>query len=58
MRKYICSDCDMVEKYDVKVEGGAYGLKITKQGIFKDNFDNVHVAVCPECRDLEFYFNK
>ena len=45
----------MRENYDVKVEGGAYGLKITKPGIFKDNLGKVHVAVCPECGYLEFY---
>ena len=40
---------------DVKVEGGAYGLKITKPGIFKDNLGKVHASVCPECGYLEFY---
>lgn len=45
----------MRENFDVKVEGGAYGLKITKPGIFKDNLGKVHVAVCPECGYLEFY---
>ena len=45
----------MIENYDVKVEGGAYGLKVTKQGIFMDNLGKVHVAVCPECGYLEFY---
>ena len=37
MRKCIRCDVEMLEDYDVKVEGGAYGLKITKPGIFKDN---------------------
>ncbi|MDD6796795.1 MAG: nucleic acid-binding protein [Clostridia bacterium] len=55
MRKCIRCECEMRENYDVKVEGGAYGLKITKQGIFKDNLGKVHVAVCPECGYLEFY---
>ena len=30
MRKCVRCECDMVANYDVKVEGGAYGLKITK----------------------------
>ena len=55
MRKCIRCECEMRENYDVKVEGGAYGLKITKQGIFKDNLGKVRVAVCPECGYLEFY---
>ena len=55
MRMCIRCEGEMRENYDVKVEGGAYGLKITKPGIFKDNLGKVHVAVCPECGYLEFY---
>ena len=55
MRKCLRCNCNMIENYDAKVEGGAYGLKITKQGIFKDNLGKVHAAVCPECGYLEFY---
>ena len=58
MRKCIRCECEMRENYDVKVEGGAYGLKITKPGIFKDNLGKVHVAVCPECGYLEFYLGR
>ena len=54
MRKCIRCEFEMRENYDVKVEGGAYGLKITKQGIFKDNLRKVHVAACPKCGYLEF----
>ena len=43
------------KRLDVKVEGGAYGLKITKLGIFKDNLGKVHASVCSECGYLEFY---
>ena len=55
MRKCIRCNQDMWENYDVKVEGGAYGLKITEPGIFKDNLGKVHAAVCPTCGFLEFY---
>ena len=55
MRLCIHCKCEMVENYDVKVEGAAYGLKITKPGIFKENLGKVHAAVCPECGYLEFY---
>ena len=44
MRKCIRCNCNMIENYDVKVEGGAYGLKVTKQGIFKDGCHHGH---CP-----------
>ena len=55
MRTCIRCECEMRENYDVKVEGGAYGLKITEQGIFKDHLGKVHAAVCPACGYLEFY---
>ena len=55
MRTCIRCECEMRENYDVKVEGGACGLKITKQGIFKDHLGKVHAAVCPACGYLEFY---
>ena len=55
MRKCIRCNVEMLEDYDVKVEGAAYGLKITKPGIFKDNLGKVHTSVCPECGYLEFY---
>ena len=55
MRKCIRCECKMIENYDVKVEGAAYGLKITKPGIFKANLGKVHAAACPECGYLEFY---
>ena len=55
----ICIRCEreMIENLDVKVEGAAYGLKVTEQGLFKNNLGKVHVAVCPECGYLEFYLD-
>ena len=55
MRKCIRCECEMIENDDVKVEGGAVGLIITEQGVFKDNLGKVNVAVCPECGYLELY---
>lgn len=45
----------MVEDLDVKVEGGAYGWKVTQQGIFKDNLGKFKCAICPECGYSEIY---
>lgn len=45
----------MIENYDVKVEGGAFGLIITEQGVFKGNLGKVYSAICPKCWYLEFY---
>ena len=39
------------------VEDGAYGLKITKQGIFKYNLGKVKAAVCPNCGHIELYLD-
>ena len=47
MRKCIRCESEMIENYDIKVEGAAYGLKITQQGIFKDNLGKVKAAVWP-----------
>ena len=55
MRKCLRCNVEMVENLDVKVEGSAYGIKITQQGIFKDNLGKVKCAVCPECGYIENY---
>ena len=55
MRQCLRCNIEMKEDDDVKVEGAAYGLKITKPGIFKDNLGKVHAAACPKCGYLEFY---
>lgn len=57
MRKCIRCDIEMNENYDVKVEGAAYGLKVTKPGIFKDNLGKIHCAVCPKCGYVELYLD-
>lgn len=55
MRKCLRCNNEMKEDFDVKVEGAAYGLKITKPGLFKANLGKVHVAVCDKCGYMEFY---
>lgn len=37
------------------MSGAAYGLKITKPGIFKDILGKAHCAVCPHCGYVELY---
>ena len=58
MRKCLRCGSTLKENYDVKVEGAAYGLKITMPGIFKENLGKVHAAVCPGCGYLEFYLEE
>ena len=43
MRKCVRCESDMAENYDVKVERGAYGLRITKPGLFKNSLGNALV---------------
>ena len=38
----------MVEGFDIKVEGGAYGIKISDgTGIFAKRIEKPKVAICP-----------
>lgn len=55
MRKCLRCNTEMVENLDVKVEGAFYGIKITQQGIFKENLGKFKCAVCPECGYIETY---
>lgn len=54
-----CLRCnfEMIENLDIKVEGAAYGIKITQQGLFKDNLGKVKCAICPKCGYLETYID-
>ncbi len=55
MRQCIHCGIEMAESLDIKVEGGAYGLKITKPGVFRESIGKVRAAVCPRCGYIEFY---
>jgi hypothetical protein len=46
----------MIENCDVKVEGVAYGIKISDgTGIFANRIDKPKVAVCPKCGEVSLY---
>lgn len=47
----------MFENLDVKIEGKAYGIKVTQQGFFRDNLGKVKCAVCPVCGYTELYID-
>lgn len=54
----ICKQCqcEMVEGFDVKVEGAAYGIKISKgDGIFAKRLEKPKVAICPQCGEISLY---
>lgn len=54
-RRCLRCNVEMIENFDIKVEGAGYGIKITKQGLFKDNLGKVYCAICPECGYMETY---
>ncbi|MBB6216455.1 hypothetical protein HNQ80_002557 [Anaerosolibacter carboniphilus] len=48
--------CEMVEGFDVKVEGAGYGIKIAEGiGIFANRIEKPKVAICPECGEISLY---
>lgn len=56
MRKCIRCGDEMIEKCDIKVEGAAYGIKITDStGIFANRIEKPKVAICPSCGEVSLY---
>lgn len=55
MRKCLRCNAQMIENLDIKVEGAAYGIKITQQGIFQNNLGKLKCATCPQCGYAETY---
>ncbi len=54
----ICRLCqtDMIEGFDIKVEGAGYGIKISKgDGIFAKRLEKPKVAICPKCGEVSLY---
>lgn len=48
--------CEMIEGFDVKVEGEGYGIKIAKgTGIFAKRIEKPKVAICPKCGEISLY---
>ena len=53
-------DCEMLEGFDIKIEGKEYGIKISKDtgdffGIFTDSRIKPKVAICPKCGEVSLY---
>lgn len=57
MRKCLRCNKEMIENLDIKIEGAAYGIKITEEGLFKGNLGKVKCAVCKECGYVETYID-
>ena len=53
-----CKQCDseMVNGFDIKVDGASYGIKITKNStIFSERIEKPKVAICPKCGEISIY---
>lgn len=57
MRTCLRCETEMIQDFDLKVEGGACGIKVTEQGIFKDSLGRLKCAVCPNCGYSEIYLD-
>lgn len=56
MRVFKHCNSNMIEGFDVKVEGGGYGIKISKgDGIFAKRLEKPKVAICPKCGEISLY---
>ena len=56
-----CKQCDseMVNGFDIKVDGASYGIKITKNSaIFAERIEKPKVAICPKCGGVSLYIEK
>lgn len=56
MRTCMRCQTEMIEGFDVKVEGAAYGIKIAVgTGIFAERIEKPKVAICPNCGEVSLY---
>lgn len=54
----ICKQCDseMINGFDIKAEGGAYGIEISEgDGFFAKRLGKPNVAICPDCGEISLY---
>lgn len=54
----ICKQCGatMIKDFEVKVEGGGYGIKIAKDdGLFAKRLAKPKAAICPICGEVSLY---
>lgn len=54
----ICKQCGctMIKDFDVKVEGGSYGIKIARgDGVFAKRLAKPKAAICPKCGEVSLY---
>ncbi len=56
MRKCLRCQCEMLEDFDVKVQGAGYGVILSdSEKIFAARLGKPKVAVSPQCGEISFY---
>ena len=56
MRKCCRCQSDMVDGFDIKVQGGGYGITIASStGILAKRIEKPKVAICPQCGEISLY---
>lgn len=56
-----CQRCkvEMIEGFDIKVEGAAYGIKVSDgNSFFARRIGKPKVAICPLCGEISFYIDR
>ncbi len=55
----VCTRCHtvMMENYDIRIEGGAYGIVVATDDkkLFPKRIGKPKVAVCPHCGEISIY---
>ncbi|MEG0176559.1 nucleic acid-binding protein [Anaerorhabdus sp.] len=56
MRKCVRCQTEMIENFDIKVQGAGYGVTIAdSEKVFADRIGKPKVAICPQCGEISFY---
>ncbi len=53
-----CLRCkkEMVEGFDIKVEGAGYGIKVSNgESLFAKRIEKPKIAICPECGEISLF---
>ena len=52
-------DCEMINGFDIKIDGAGYSVKIIKNStIFSEKIEKPKVAICPKCGEISLYIEK
>ncbi len=52
-------NCEMINGFDIKIDGSGHGIKIAKNStIFSETIEKPKVALCPKCGEISLYIEK